>query len=183
MNKGTNTATNGMQSTEITLECDLSEVLNVELTAQRICESVGFDDEHGFMIVLAISEALTNIMVHGLAAVKNPGLSGNANAEDTPCIGIRVAFHYCPSHLIVSLYDGGKAYPEAIVRRLHHGVAGDFHVPDDPLDIQDRGRGIDLILLAASSVSYQRANGRNHLELTFDSRSTDQPVNPSTLSA
>lgn len=99
---------------------------------------------------IALSEALTNAVRHGLAS------SEGSMAPDQP---IKVTLSDSPRGLLIEIIDAGTQGPED----LYEDVAS-----PDAIDLMaESGRGLSLIRHCVDDLTFEPAPGHNRLELLF----------------
>jgi anti-sigma regulatory factor (Ser/Thr protein kinase) len=110
-----------------------------------VCKEFGLSNRSAFALQLCLDEAVANIIEHG---------EGNARARE---IVVSVVSHSAEIVLIVE--DDGGPFDSTKVAAPQRRESLD--------DARVGGLGIHLIRQFASSVEYQRKDGRNRLRLSF----------------
>lgn len=130
----------------IELRNDLAELYRLNEFVRRIAQREKLDPALQFALDLCLEEAVTNILTHGSIS----------SESETP---ISVTLVSSAPTLTICLEDEGRAFDPT--------SAAPPPVAISLADAQIGGQGIPLMRKMASSMSYERRDGRNRLVLCF----------------
>ena len=124
---------------DLEVSANLDDVAALGVEARTFASRAGFDASASSDIELAIVEAATNIVVHGLVGEGSFQASFAADADG----------------FVAELSDGGAEIDPSLFDRP---------LPDDPLATS--GRGMAIIRACCDEVTYTRAAAKNRLRLS-----------------
>ncbi len=130
---------------EFSLRRDLSELVRMDHWVEQVAQRLRLDAELTYALQLCLTEAVTNIAVHGGAEAHAPDIDLSiAGNED---------------RLTARICDAGRPFdPAAYVPATQ---------PTSLDDAQIGGNGIRLMRAFATAMGYRHEGGRNCLILTF----------------
>ncbi len=124
----------------LTLSSNFEEIQRLESFVHELQEWTGFDDDFFSNIMLALSEAATNAIVHGNQQDESKKVYIEANVED--------------GHLIISIKDEGEGFdPSNLPNPLQ-----------DKNLLKEGGRGVYLIKQYADKVNYSKGGTKVTIE-------------------
>lgn len=129
---------------EIALQLETSEVPRLIDWAERTAASEGITPEITFKLMLALEEAVTNVIGHAFVGIPPPQV-------------LRVLLDIGPEALTAEVIDNGRAFDPSAAPE-----------PDLTRPIEERqpgGLGIHLMRRMMDRIDYQRADGCNRLIL------------------
>lgn len=134
--------------------CELGELERVERAVELLLAGTAVDGTRAGAIVLAMSEALCNVIRHGGAERSEPS--------------IRVELICSADRLRADIVDRGPAMPEPVRRRV---TTGDVALPevraDDVESLPVSGLGLGIVLSTVTEVDYVAGVDGNRLILSF----------------
>jgi len=137
----------------LTLPNRLSSLLVAERVVESVCLQAKSSDKDTSAIVLAMSEALCNIIQYGF------------DTQDEQEISLDISL--VGSLLTIQINDEGIAVPNNIVNQYHEGRVCLPSLDVDIQDLPDSGWGVNILLMTAKNVRYTRTSTGNQLELEF----------------
>jgi len=132
---------------------ELTSLLLAERMVESVCLQAGSSDKETTEIVLAVSEVLCNVIDYG--CLEDSG-------EEITVEAILVN-----KSLFVLINDPGIEVPEQVVRQLHEHRVSMPSIDVDSEDLPVSGWGVNIVLMTAKRVRYQRINNGNSTELEF----------------
>ena len=134
--------------------CDLAELARAERAAEALLETSGASAERVGAIVLALSEALCNVIRHGGVQRAGPP--------------IRLEMSLSEERFRVDVIDRGPAMPEPVRRRVAERSAALPEVSADDVEaLPTSGLGLGIVLSTVSDVDYVAGVDGNRLVLGF----------------
>jgi len=137
----------------LTLPNRLSSLLVAERVVESVCLQANSSDKDTSAIVLAMSEALCNIIQYGF------------DSQDEQEIKLDISIN--KSVLNIMINDEGVAVPSSIVDQYNEGRVTLPSLDVATEDLPDSGWGINILLMTAKNVRYTRTSTGNQLELQF----------------
>lgn len=130
--------------TELTIQGSIEQLERIRGFVSKAAEAFGFEEREGYKIVLAVDEACSNIIRHGL----------EKNSDEK----LHIIIQTSDNRFTVTVNDNGKKYDI----RTHP-------LPDMETYFaakQSGGLGIKLIRSLVDEIEYEHSNGENKLVLT-----------------
>ena len=126
------------------LPCDINEIPRLTEFVQSVCHDAGFGDSAVQQLILAVEEAVVNIMNYAYEPDAKGPVSLTAEAAD--------------NQITITIMDSGRPFDPTLVPQ-----------PDLTLDAEEReegGLGIFMIRRNTDAMQYERRDGYNVLQLT-----------------
>jgi serine/threonine-protein kinase RsbW len=118
---------------EITLPADFQSLVDVENLVDRVCQTVGVQEDAFGNVLIAVTEAVNNAICHG--------------NEENPNLSIAVAVGEAPDSFCFKVKDEGKGF--------------DYHNLPDPTApeniLKENGRGIFLMKNLSDEIEFNDA--------------------------
>ncbi len=115
---------------EITLPADFQSLVDVENLVDRVCQTVGVQEDAFGNVLIAVTEAVNNAISHG--------------NEENPSLSIAVAVGEAPDSFCFTVKDEGKGF--------------DYHNLPDPTApeniLKENGRGIFLMKNLSDEIEF-----------------------------
>lgn len=138
---------------KLVLPNSLSSLLVAERVVESICQQAKTCDKDASAIVLATSEALCNIIEHGLKSAEEQEINLQISLIDNT--------------LNITINDEGVEMPSNLVKQYHDRTVALPALDVDLDDLPNSGWGVNILLMTAKNVRYTRTSTGNQLELEF----------------
>ncbi|HEY1059909.1 MAG TPA: response regulator [Limnobacter sp.] len=141
------------------LVCDTTSIGTVSQAVRAFSERLGYDDQVAYNADLAVSEALTNVMVHGFRAER-----------PKPAVIAVLAFEHA---LGIVISDHGKPIPAMVL----DAIAQRCTINDETElnRLPEGGMGLKFIHLISSRFDYESTTEGNTLWLVLNEHGRQQP--------
>jgi serine/threonine-protein kinase RsbW len=134
----------------LTVPSDLRMLSVVRAFVEAVCETEALDRNATHAIIMAIGEAVTNIIRHA--------------HHDRPELSVQICFRPCPQAMEILLIDEGDAFDLDAVPRL------------DPRELRLGGRGVFLMRALMDELSCQRHGERGNVLRMVKRRAPDSEI-------
>ncbi|MCQ8895413.1 response regulator [Limnobacter humi] len=141
------------------LVCDTTSIGAVSQAVRAFSERLGYDDQVAYNADLAVSEALTNVMVHGFRAER-----------PKPAVIAVLAFEHA---LGIVLNDQGKPIPVAVLDAIAQRCT--INEETELNRLPEGGMGLKFIHLVSSRFDYESTTEGNTLWLVLNEHGRQQP--------
>jgi serine/threonine-protein kinase RsbW len=130
----------------MTIASRLDDVRLIGLAVNKLCENIGMDETERAHVELCVVEAATNSVRHAYEGRDDGEVSVRVEIDD--------------EHVEIDVMDFGSPVPEEC--RTPRPLTLD---EDDPLALQEGGRGLFLIYSLMDDVHFSRRGERNSLRM------------------
>lgn len=131
--------------------CDTQNIGVFSNTLRDFLEKLGLDEAHSYNVDLAVSECLTNVMIHGFRAV-----------HPKPATIAILAFEHGVGAMVC---DQGNPVPKAVLDRMRVNTSFD---PDlNLIDLPEGGMGLKFMRMVSRRFLYESDSGMNTLWMVF----------------